>query len=433
MYTLADNGNGTSTLSGAVERPAAAPGWIAFGLAACDGCGMAKGSALIARTDAASPTGAPPPNRRAGRQWSCMGTSVLAATRVAVTAPHPVCPPPPPLAAAPPPRARRRAMPLHRAPPGGGRAGASVARYYLGGYRLSQVAPGGNLTVLAASAAQSGGRLQAAFRLLLPGSAAALLAAPPPVLAAAGALGATGGLQRHAADEARSRPRDVLSCYRLCELRCRPGALQAMALCRLCMRRAAARGGPEPGGARRLMAACGARAGAGLYARAGQRAGQCARAGPRAGGRSRAGGGARRGAGARARGAAERAGGRRRRAAGRGGGRAAGCAAGRAARAGLRGGVWARRRRADALCGLPGADKRRERAVAVLVAGAGAPGAPPRRAWSHCAQLQSVALTGPGCGTPPMRRRLTSAAPDPAAQAGLRGDAGPGLATGRKA
>jgi len=59
MYTLADNGNGTSTLSGAVERPAAAPAWVAFGLAKCPGCGMAKGSAVIARTDPASPTGAP--------------------------------------------------------------------------------------------------------------------------------------------------------------------------------------------------------------------------------------------------------------------------------------------------------------------------------------------------------------------------------------
>ena len=85
-----------------------------------------------------------------------------------------------------------------------------MARFYLGGYSLSRIVPGGNLTVLAASAAQSGGRLQAAFWLLLSGSAAALLAAPPPVLAAAGALGATGGLQRHGADEARGRPRDVL-------------------------------------------------------------------------------------------------------------------------------------------------------------------------------------------------------------------------------
>ena len=59
MYTLIDNNNGTCTLSGAVERPAAAPAWVAFGLAKCPGCGMAKGSAVIARTDPASPTGAP--------------------------------------------------------------------------------------------------------------------------------------------------------------------------------------------------------------------------------------------------------------------------------------------------------------------------------------------------------------------------------------
>jgi len=76
MYTLIDNGNGTCTLSGAVERPAAAPGWVAFGLAKCDGCGMDKGSALIARTDAASPTGARPADRRAGRRWLWKAASV---------------------------------------------------------------------------------------------------------------------------------------------------------------------------------------------------------------------------------------------------------------------------------------------------------------------------------------------------------------------
>ena len=82
-------------------------------------------------------------------------------------------------------------------------AGASVQAYYLGGYRTSAIVPGGNLTLLRASAAQSGGRLQATFRLLLPGSAAALAATPLPVLAAGSGLDSAGGLQKHAADEAR--------------------------------------------------------------------------------------------------------------------------------------------------------------------------------------------------------------------------------------
>jgi hypothetical protein len=95
MYTLADNGNGTSTLSGAVERPAAAPAWVAFGLAKCPGCGMAKGSAVIARTDPASPTGAPaapcPPggpacSKAARRTWRCGARRrVLAARALAGT------------------------------------------------------------------------------------------------------------------------------------------------------------------------------------------------------------------------------------------------------------------------------------------------------------------------------------------------------------
>lgn len=59
FYSLIDNGNGTSTLSGAMERPVTAPAWIAFGLPACPDCGMSKGSAVIAKTDAASPTGMP--------------------------------------------------------------------------------------------------------------------------------------------------------------------------------------------------------------------------------------------------------------------------------------------------------------------------------------------------------------------------------------
>lgn len=76
--------------------------------------------------------------------------------------------------------------------------------YYLGGYRASSIVPGGNLTLLAASAAQSGGRLQATFRLLLPGSAAAHAATPLPVLAAGSGLDSAGGLQAHAASEART-------------------------------------------------------------------------------------------------------------------------------------------------------------------------------------------------------------------------------------
>ncbi len=59
FYSLSDNGNGTSTLSGAMERPVTAPAWIAFGLPACPDCGMSKGSAVVAKTDAASPTGMP--------------------------------------------------------------------------------------------------------------------------------------------------------------------------------------------------------------------------------------------------------------------------------------------------------------------------------------------------------------------------------------
>jgi len=82
------------------------------------------------------------------------------------------------------------------------RAGASVARFYLGGYSLAKIVPGGNLTLLAASAVQSGGRLQAAFRLLLPGSAAALLAAPLDALAAGAALTDAGALVPHKGEQA---------------------------------------------------------------------------------------------------------------------------------------------------------------------------------------------------------------------------------------
>lgn len=60
LYTLTPNANGSSTLDGAMERPASAPAWVAFGLAACPDCGMLKGSAVIARTNASSPTGARP-------------------------------------------------------------------------------------------------------------------------------------------------------------------------------------------------------------------------------------------------------------------------------------------------------------------------------------------------------------------------------------
>ncbi len=60
LYTLTDNGNGTSTLSGAFERLATAPAWVAFGLPACPDCGMLRGSAVVAKTDAASPTGTSP-------------------------------------------------------------------------------------------------------------------------------------------------------------------------------------------------------------------------------------------------------------------------------------------------------------------------------------------------------------------------------------
>jgi len=87
---------------------------------------------------------------------------------------------------------------------GAARAGASVARFYLGGYSLAKIVPGGNLTLLAASAAQSGGRLQAAFRLLLPGSAAALLAAPLDALAAGAALTEAGALVPHKGEQARA-------------------------------------------------------------------------------------------------------------------------------------------------------------------------------------------------------------------------------------
>lgn len=58
LYTLSDNGNGTSTLDGAMERPASAPAWVSLGLPACPDCGMLRGSAVIAKTDASSPTGA---------------------------------------------------------------------------------------------------------------------------------------------------------------------------------------------------------------------------------------------------------------------------------------------------------------------------------------------------------------------------------------
>jgi len=88
---------------------------------------------------------------------------------------------------------------------GAGRAGASVARFYLGGYSLAKIVPGGNLTLLAASAAQSGGRLQATFRLLLPGSAAALLAAPLDALAAGAALTDAGALVPHKGEQARAQ------------------------------------------------------------------------------------------------------------------------------------------------------------------------------------------------------------------------------------
>ena len=65
LYTLSDNGNGTSTLAGAFDRPASAPAWAAFGLPRCqqDVCGMLHGSAVIARTCASCPTG-----MRSGRQ-----------------------------------------------------------------------------------------------------------------------------------------------------------------------------------------------------------------------------------------------------------------------------------------------------------------------------------------------------------------------------
>ena len=63
LYTLTDNGNGTSMLSGAFERAADEPSWAAFGLPPCqsDGCGMLHGSAIIAKTCASCASGAPRP------------------------------------------------------------------------------------------------------------------------------------------------------------------------------------------------------------------------------------------------------------------------------------------------------------------------------------------------------------------------------------
>ena len=79
LYTLTDNGNGTSTLSGAMERPAATPAWVAFGLPACPDCGMLKGSAVVARTDAASPTGTPHSARPAAPMQALRGRHVAPA------------------------------------------------------------------------------------------------------------------------------------------------------------------------------------------------------------------------------------------------------------------------------------------------------------------------------------------------------------------
>lgn len=59
LYTLADDGNGMSVLSVALDRPMDAPSWIAFGLPACPTCGMLNGSAIIARACPDCITGAP--------------------------------------------------------------------------------------------------------------------------------------------------------------------------------------------------------------------------------------------------------------------------------------------------------------------------------------------------------------------------------------
>ena len=77
LYTLSDNGNGTCTLDGAMERPASAPAWVAFGLASCPDCGMLKGSAVIANTNASSPTGARPLGPSCTGCW-CLGSFVAA-------------------------------------------------------------------------------------------------------------------------------------------------------------------------------------------------------------------------------------------------------------------------------------------------------------------------------------------------------------------
>ena len=59
LYTLTNNGNGTSVLSLALDRPVDHPSWIAFGLPACPTCGMLNGSAVIARVCPDCMTGAP--------------------------------------------------------------------------------------------------------------------------------------------------------------------------------------------------------------------------------------------------------------------------------------------------------------------------------------------------------------------------------------
>lgn len=83
LYTLTDNGNGTSTLSGAMERPATAPAWVAFGLPACPDCGMLKGSAVVAKTDAASPTGTSHSARPVAPMQTLRGRHVAPATNMA--------------------------------------------------------------------------------------------------------------------------------------------------------------------------------------------------------------------------------------------------------------------------------------------------------------------------------------------------------------
>ncbi|KAK9821563.1 hypothetical protein WJX81_002481 [Elliptochloris bilobata] len=137
LYTLADNGNGTSVLSGAFDRPAAGPAWAAFGLPPCqqDSCGMLHGSAVIARTCADCSTG------------------------------------------------------------------ASVDHFYLGAYSPSAIQAPGRLAVLGMSAAQSGGRLQGTFRLLLANTSAELAAAPLSVLTAGAGLTPTGELVPHHANQ----------------------------------------------------------------------------------------------------------------------------------------------------------------------------------------------------------------------------------------